>query len=419
MFREEFSSCRTACRRDGNGLSAMRIIEGGGVTAPRGYRAAGIQTGVKESGAKDLALVYSTRPANAAAVYTTNKVQGAPIAIDREHLADGKARAVILNSGNANVCNGDVGLEHARRMCALTAGELGLQTEEVLVCSTGLIGVPLPIAKIEAGIPQIVAALSEDGGATAAEAIMTTDTVPKSCAVEVELEAGRAVVGAMAKGAAMIAPNMATMLSVVTTDAAVPSGPLQELLSQAIQRTFNCITVDGDMSTSDTVILLANGDGEELGEGDCARLYEGIEYACRQMAQAIARDAEGSSKLITIAVRGAATEAEARQVGIAVANSSLVKTAAFGNDPNWGRILCAMGYAGVEFDPERARVSLCGTDIYGNGAGLDFDEDKLSAAMQAEEMAIDIDLAMGAATAEIFTCDLTYEYVRLNAEYTT
>ena len=397
----------------------MRIIEGGGVTAPSGYRAAGIQTGVKESGAKDLALVYSTRPANAAAVYTTNKVQGAPIAIDREHLADGKARAVILNSGNANVCNGDVGLDHARRMCALTASELGLQTEEVLVCSTGLIGVSLPIAKIEAGIPHIVAALSEDGGATAAEAIMTTDTVPKSCAVEVELEAGRAVVGVMAKGAAMIAPNMATMLAVVTTDAAVPSGPLQELLSQAIQRTFNCITVDGDMSTSDTVILMANGDGAALGERDCARLYEGIEYACRQMAQAIARDAEGSSKLITIAVRGAATEAEARQVGIAVANSSLVKTAAFGNDPNWGRILCAMGYAGVEFDPETARVSLCGTDIYGNGAGLDFDGDKLSAVMQAEEMAIGIDLAMGQATAEIFTCDLTYEYVRLNAEYTT
>lgn len=397
----------------------MRIIEGGGVTAPSGYRAAGIQTGVKESGAKDLALVYSTRPANAAAVYTTNKVQGAPIAIDREHLADGKARAVILNSGNANVCNGAVGLDHARRMCARTASELGLQTEEVLVCSTGLIGVPLPIAQIEAGIPRLVAALSEEGGGDAAEAILTTDTVPKSCAVEVELESGRAVVGAMAKGAAMIAPNMATMLSVVTTDAAVPSGPLQELLSQAIQRTFNCITVDGDMSTSDTVILLANGAAEELSERDCAGLYEGIECVCRQMAQAIARDAEGSSKLITIAVRGAATEAEARQVGIAVANSSLVKTAAFGNDPNWGRILCAMGYAGVDFDPARAHVSLCGTDIYGNGAGLAYDASKLSAAMQAEEMAIDIDLAIGAAAAEIFTCDLTYEYVRLNAEYTT
>ena len=399
----------------------MRILEGGGVTAPSGYRAGGIQTGVKESGAKDLALVYSTRPANAAAVYTTNKVQGAPIAIDREHLADGKARAVILNSGNANVCNGDVGLDHAKRMCALTASELGLQTEEVLVCSTGLIGVPLPITKIEGGIPQIVAALSEEGAAEAAEAIMTTDTVPKSCAVEVELASGRAVIGAMAKGAAMIAPNMATMLSVVTTDAAVPSGQLQELLSQAIQRTFNCITVDGDMSTSDTVILMANGDesAQKLDESDIERLYEGIEYACRQMAEAIARDAEGSSKLITIAVSGAATGAEARQVGIAVANSSLVKTAAFGNDPNWGRILCAMGYAGVDFDPETARVSLCGTNIYGNGAGLDFDGDKLSAAMQAEEMAIDIDLAMGAAAAEIFTCDLTYEYVRLNAEYTT
>lgn len=397
----------------------MRIIKDGGVTAPSGYRAAGIQTGVKESGAKDLALVYSTRPASAAAVYTTNKVQGAPIAIDREHLADGKARAVILNSGNANVCNGAVGLDHARRMCARTASELGLQPEEVLVCSTGLIGVPLPIAQIEAGIPRLVAALSEEGGGDAAEAILTTDTVPKSCAVEVELESGRAVVGAMAKGAAMIAPNMATMLSVVTTDAAVPSGPLQELLSQAIQRTFNCITVDGDMSTSDTVILMANGVAEELSERDSEGLYEGIECVCRQMAQAIARDAEGSSKLITIAVRGAATEAEARQVGIAVANSSLVKTAAFGNDPNWGRILCAMGYAGVDFDPARACVSLCGTDIYGNGAGLAYDASKLSAAMQAEEMAIDIDLAMGSAAAEIFTCDLTYEYVRLNAEYTT
>ena len=397
----------------------MRIIKNGGVTAPSGYRAAGIQTGVKESGAKDLALVYSTRPARAAAVYTTNKVQGAPIAIDREHLADGKARAVILNSGNANVCNGHVGLEHARRMCAQTASELGLPTEEVLVCSTGLIGVPLPIAQIEAGIPRLVAALSEEGGGDAAEAIRTTDTVPKSCAVEVELESGRAVVGAMAKGAAMIAPNMATMLAVVTTDAPVPSGPLQELLSQAIQRTFNCITVDGDMSTSDTVILLANGAAETLSERDCAGLYEGIECVCRQMAQAIARDAEGSSKLITIAVRNAATQAEARQVGIAVANSSLVKTAAFGNDPNWGRILCAMGYAGVDFDPERVRVSLCGTDIYGHGTGLAYDASKLSAAMQAEEMAIDIDLAMGAATAEIFTCDLTYEYVRLNAEYTT
>ncbi len=399
----------------------MRNLEGGGVASPPGYFAAGISTGVKESGARDLALVYSTRPANAAAVYTTNKVQGAPIAVDREHLADGRARAVILNSGNANVCNGDAGLDHARRMCSLTASELGLGAEEVLVCSTGVIGVPLPIGKIEAGIPRAVAALSEEGGAEAAEAIMTTDTVSKSCAVEVELESGTAVIGAMAKGAAMIAPDMATMLSVVTTDAAVPGGQLQELLSQAIRRTFNCITVDGDMSTSDTVILMANGGAspEELGGRDGERLYEGIEHVCRQMAQEIARDAEGSSKLIAISVRGAATEAEARQVGLAVANSSLVKTAAFGNDPNWGRILCAVGYAGVDFDPGKARVSLCGTDIYGNGAGLSYDEGKLSAAMQADEIAIAIDLAMGGEATEIFTCDLTYEYVRLNAEYTT
>ena len=399
----------------------MKEISGGGVASPRGYLAAGAATGVKESGARDLALVYSARPANAAAVYTTNKVQGAPIAVDREHLADGRARAVILNSGNANVCNGDAGLEHARRMCSLTASELGLQTEEVLVCSTGVIGVPLPIEKIEDGIPRIVAALSPEGGAEAAEGIMTTDTVPKSCAVEVELESGSAVVGAMAKGAAMIAPDMATMLSLVTTDAAVPAGQLRELLSQAIQRTFNCITVDGDMSTSDTVILMANGRGseEQLDDGDAGRLYEGIEHICRQMAQAIARDAEGSSKLITISVRGAATEEEARQVGLSVANSSLVKTAAFGNDPNWGRILCAMGYSGVDFDPEKAQVSLCGVDIYGKGAGLGYDAEELSGAMQAEEIGIEIDLKRGAASTEIFTCDLTYEYVRLNAEYTT
>jgi glutamate N-acetyltransferase/amino-acid N-acetyltransferase len=219
----------------------------------------------------------------------------------------------------------------------------------------------------------------------------------------------------------MIAPNMATMLSVVTTDAAVPGGQLQELLSRAVRPTFNCVTVDGDMSTSDTVILMANGGGpgEKLGARDAERLYEGIEYACRQMARAIARDAEGSSKLITIVVRGASTEAEARRVGLSVANSNLVKTAAFGNDPNWGRILCAMGYSGVDFDPGRARVSLCGTGIYGDGSGLDFDAGKLSVKMDADEMAIEIDLAMGAASAQIFTCDLTYEYVRLNAEYTT
>ena len=399
----------------------MKVLEGGGVTSPSGYLAAGIRTGVKESGGRDLALVYSTRPAHAAAVYTTNKVQGAPIAVDREHLADGRARAVILNSGVANVCNGDQGLEHARRMCALTASELGLHTEEVLVCSTGLIGVPLPIDKIEVGIPRIAAALSAEGGAEAAAAIMTTDTVAKSCAVEVELESGGAVVGAMAKGAAMIAPDMATMLSVVTTDAAVPQGQLQEMLSRAVRPTFNCVTVDGDMSTSDTVILMANGENpeERLGPRDSKRLYEGIEYVCRQMARAIAGDAEGSSKLIAIVVRGASSEAEARRVGLSVANSNLVKTAAFGNDPNWGRILCAMGYSGVDFDPDRARVSLCGTGIYADGSGLDFDAGKLSADMDADEMAIEIDLAMGAASAQIFTCDLTYEYVRLNAEYTT
>jgi glutamate N-acetyltransferase/amino-acid N-acetyltransferase len=227
----------------------------------------------------------------------------------------------------------------------------------------------------------------------------------------------------MAKGAGMIAPNLATMLSVITTDAAVAPGLLRELLAAAAQRSFNCVTVDGDMSTNDTVIVLANGASgapllTEAGRR-ADRLYEGLERVCRDLARRIARDGEGATKLVRIQVRGGRTESEARQVGLAVANSNLVKTAVFGNDPNWGRILCAIGYAGVELDPARVRVRLCGTPIYGDGGGLAFDKQALSAAMRAEEVPIDVDLAQGTAQAEIYTCDLSYDYVRVNAEYTT
>ncbi len=404
----------------------MKEIENGSITSPGGFEASGMHAGVKsDSSIKDLALVYSTTPATAAAVYTKNLVQAAPIHVDREHLQDGVARAVILNSGNANACTGEAGMDHARRMCAATAAALGLVNSDVLVCSTGLIGSQLPIEKIETGIPLLAGSLSDQGGPDAALGIMTTDTFAKHCAVQVELEAGTVTVGAIAKGAAMIAPNMATMLALVSTDARVSSADLQTLLSAAVSRTFNCITVDGDMSTNDTVIAMANGaaldDGVQVAanSADGRKLGEAIEAVCSEMAKAIARDAEGSTKLITIQVRGARAEQEARQVGLSVANSNLVKTAMFGCDPNWGRILCAVGYSGVDLDPERVEVQLCGTSIYADGAGTAFDEAALSTAMQAEDIPIDIDLGSGSESAHIFTCDLTYDYVRLNAEYTT
>jgi glutamate N-acetyltransferase/amino-acid N-acetyltransferase len=409
----------------------MKDIDGGSITSPQGFRAAGIVAGIKPSGKRDLALVVSDRRGTGAAVYTTNRVQGAPIGVCRQHLEDGHAQAVVINSGIANVCTGETGRADARHMCALVAAELGLPVEDVLVCSTGVIGVPLPMEVIESGIPRATAALRADGGPEAAEAMMTTDTVAKHAAVELDIDGSTVTVGAVAKGAAMISPNMATMLSVVTTDAAVPAGQLQQLLVRAVGRSFNCCTVDGDMSTSDTVIALANGAvlgqtyeappdlSPDLSTQGFEALAVAMEHVCRKMARAMAGDGEGATKLITIRVTGGRTESEARQVGLSVANSSLVKTAAFGNDPNWGRILCAVGYSGVVLDQERVRVSLCGTPIYGNGTGIPFDAKAVSDAMQATEIDIDVDLQSGTETSEIFTCDLTYEYVRLNAEYTT
>ena len=373
--------------------------------------------------AKDLALVFSETEASSAAVYTKNKVQAAPIQMCREHLVDGKARVVVLNSGNANACTGDEGLVNARRMCRVTAECVGGEAEEVLVCSTGVIGVQLPIELIAEGIPRGVEILSSNGGNDAALAIMTTDTVPKTFAVETEVGGVKVRIGGMAKGSGMIAPDMATMLSVITTDAAVAPDFLRQLLVAAVQRSFNCITVDGDMSTNDTVIALANGATgavEIVGDGEEAdAFYSALERVCRELARMIARDGEGATKLVNILVSGARDEIEARQVGLSVANSSLVKTAVFGRDPNWGRILCAVGYAGVDLDPDEVDVSLCGTKIYEAGAGAIFDQKQLIAAMGDTDIPIEIDLGQGSGQAEIFTCDLSYDYVRINAEYTT
>ena len=403
----------------------MKRLNNGGVTTASGFTAAGVHSGIKaEADARDLALVYSAAPATATAVYTANKVQAAPIQIDKEHLGDSSAHAVILNSGNANACTGERGLENGRLMCQLTAAALGLDDTDVLVCSTGVIGLQLPMDVVERAIPSVVESLSPDGGGAAAEAIMTTDTVPKSFAVEIELDGTPVRVGGMAKGAGMIAPNMATMLSVITTDAAFEAPLLQKMLRRAVQRSFNCVTVDGDMSTNDTVIVLANGESgaRKIERADDPRselFYEGLEEVCSQLARMIARDGEGATKLVAIDVRGAKTESDARQVGLAIANSNLVKTAVFGCDPNWGRILCAIGYSGIDVEPAEIAVSVCGTPIYANGSGTDFEEETLVAAMRREEIPIDVDLGQGGESAAIFTCDLTYDYVRINAEYTT
>ena len=400
----------------------MKIVDEGNVCSAKGFQASGVNCGVKIE-AKDLALVFSETEASSAAVYTKNKVQAAPIQMCREHLLDGKARAVVLNSGNANACTGDEGLVNTRRMCKVTAECIGVETEEVLVCSTGVIGVQLPIEVVAEGIPRGVEMLSSNGGNDAALAIMTTDTMPKTFAVETEVGGVKVRIGGMAKGSGMIAPDMATMLSVITTDAAVAPDFLRQLLAVAVQRSFNCITVDGDMSTNDTVIVLANGAAgavEIVGDGEeTDAFYVALERVCRELARMIARDGEGATKLVNIRVFGARDEIEARQVGLSVANSSLVKTAVFGRDPNWGRILCAVGYAGVDLDPDEVGVSLCGTTIYEAGAGATFDQEQLIAAMEDTDIPIEIDLGQGSGQAEIFTCDLSYDYVRINAEYTT
>lgn len=402
----------------------MDVIADGNVCAPRGFRAAGALGGIKAESTKlDVALVASDRIASAAAVYTTNRVQAAPLHLCREYLQDGKAHAVVLNSGNANACTGDQGLDNARAMSVQVGQGLGVRSEDVLVCSTGVIGVQLDMDAVQKGIAGVLSGLQNDGGDAAAVAIMTTDTKPKTSALSLKIGDEIVHVGGMSKGSGMIAPNMATMLGVITTDANVPPDLLREILSLAVKRSFNCITVDGDMSTNDTVIALANGAAGgpplEPNTSSSAALAEAIEMVCRDLARQIARDGEGATKLVSIEVVGAASEDEARQVGLSVANSNLVKTAVFGRDPNWGRILCAMGYAGVPMDPQNVAVYLCDTQIYGSGSGLPFNHKALVEAMSAADIPIVIDLASGTARAEIFTCDLSYDYVRINAEYTT
>ncbi|MFW6278558.1 MAG: bifunctional glutamate N-acetyltransferase/amino-acid acetyltransferase ArgJ [Bacillota bacterium] len=401
----------------------MKKIKGG-ITAPEGYLSSGVTCGLKKSGNKDLALIYSESPAAAAGVFTSNEVKAAPVLLSQQRLRQGKARAIVINSGNANACTGEQGFEDAVHMTEVTGKELGIDCEEILNASTGIIGEPLPMEKIEAGIPGLVSELGPDGQ-DAVEAIMTTDTFPKQVAFSCELpQQGCTVkIGGMAKGSGMIHPDMATMLGFLTTDLVIEPGLLKEALQSVVDVSFNRISVDGDQSTNDCVFLLANSEaGNELLQEkneDYEAFVATLRKAAVFLARAIVTDGEGATKFITIKVKKAVSDQQADTVARQVANSSLVKTACFGSDPNWGRILAAAGAGGTGIDPEKTEVSINGQKLFARGLPAESSRDDLAGLMDEEEIEIEIILNQGDSSLEFWTSDLSYKYVEINAEYHT
>ena len=393
-------------------MAKLRKIPGG-VCAPQGFVAAAVSAGIKypEGSRDDLALIAAREPALAAATFTTNRVKAAPVLVSAEHLRSPRARAVILNSGNANACTGAPGLADARAMAAATAAALGAQPAEILVCSTGRIGVPLPIERMTARAPALAAALDAKSSLAAAKAIMTSDTVPKEFAVEFVSGGRKFRVGGIAKGAGMIDPNMATMLSVITTDAALTRAELRAALKLAVERSFNRITIDGDMSTNDTVILLAS---ERAGRPDPADFQAAIEAVALDLAKKIVLDGEGVSRFVEVEVRGAKSARDARLAAEAIANSTLTKCAWAGGDPNWGRILDAVGYSGATFDPDQADIDYDRVPAVRGGMPAKTPFAKLQAVAAKKSFKVTVDLHAGAASHVVFTTDLTEEYVRLN-----
>ena len=404
----------------------MRVIEGG-VCAAKGFSANGVHCGIRKNQTKkDLSLIFSSVPASAAAVYTTNLVKGAPLAVTKQHLSNGIAQAVICNSGNANTCNAN-GMEIAEEMSALAAEALGISADDMIVASTGVIGQPLSIAPIAAGLPELVAGLSPEGGKAAAEGIMTTDTVMKEVAVEFTLGGNVCHIGGIAKGSGMIHPNMATMLVFLTTDAAISPAMLQKALSGDIANTFNMISIDGDTSTNDMVTVLANGlagnpciDAE--GE-DFSAFMKALNTVTIALCRKIAGDGEGATKLLECKVTGAADLDTAKTVAKSVICSSLLKAAMFGADANWGRVLCAIGYSGASVDVNKVDVafrSAAGTvEVCKDGAGLDFSEETAKTVLLEKEIEILVALNSGDAAATAWGCDLTYDYVKINGDYRT
>ncbi len=402
----------------------------GGVCAAQGFQAAGIHVGVKSQNAekKDLALIVSDVMCAAAAVYTTNAVKAAPILIDKLHLADGKAQAIIANSGNANAC-APKGEENAEKMCAAAAKALGLSPENVVVSSTGVIGQTLNISVIEAGVPTLVSSLSPTaaGSDAAAHAIMTTDTVKKEAAVETQIGGKTVCIGGIAKGSGMIHPNMGTMLCFLTTDCAISPAMIQAALLDTVGVSFNRISVDGDTSTNDTCCVLANGlaGNTEITEknADYAAFVEALQTLCIQLAKEMASDGEGARHLMTCTVTGAADLASAETLAKSVISSTLTKAAIFGADANWGRVLCALGYSGVDFDPNQVDVSFASAagviQVCAKGRGLDFDEDKAKTILTEHDVEIQVSMGQGSGCCTCWGCDITYDYIKINGDYRT
>lgn len=394
-----------------------------GVTFAKGFTAAGVKAGIKKSGNLDVAVIYTKTQAVVAGTFTQNKVAAAPVYVSKEVVATGTAHAIVANAGCANACTGQQGLDDAHKMAQIAADELGVNANDVIVGSTGVIGVNLPMDKLEAGIKDAVANLSTDGSDNAGRAIITTDTHSKSVTCEFELSGKTVRMGAIAKGSGMIRPNMATMLCYITTDIAIDQALLQKAVSGCVEKSFNMISVDGDMSTNDMVIVLANGEANNAKiteeNADYQIFFEKLTMLCTELAKQIAADGEGASKFLTINVKGAKSFADAKTVGMAIANSPLVKTAFFGEDPNWGRVICAVGYSGADMVPEKTVVKFGGITIFANGTGATYDEKALAHVMKEKDIVIDIELNMGQEDATVWSCDLSYEYVKINGEYHT
>jgi glutamate N-acetyltransferase/amino-acid N-acetyltransferase len=401
-------------------MTPSTMVSAGGVTTPLGFRAAGFSAGIKAGKKLDLALLVSDTPATAAGVFTTNRAQAAPVILSRDHLAasGGVARAIVTNSGCANACTGDAGMRAALTMAADTAALLQCPVTQVLVASTGVIGVALPIDKIQAALPAAFRELATDQGAVAARAIMTTDPFPKEAAAELQIGGGTVRIGGMAKGSGMIEPMMATMLGFITTDAAVPQPLLARALREAVDDSFNAITVDGECSTNDCVLLLANGaSGVAIDERTYGLFVQGLRGVCLELALGIVRGGEGATKLVTVTVTGAASAAEARQAAKAIANSPLVKTAIHGGDPNWGRLIAVAGRANVAFELSRAAVLVGGTVLFKDGQPHDEAAPEAAAYLKGTDVTVSVDLGAGTASSTVWTCDLSAEYVRINADY--
>ncbi len=406
----------------------VRVIENGSITTTPGFEAAGIAAGIKADGALDLAMVRSVAPCTGAAVFTTNRFQAAPVIYDREtlHRNPTGLRGVVINSGCANACTGDQGMRDTRATAAAAAQYAGGSSDDYMVMSTGVIGQLLPMDTVLAGVETATRGLASavDAGHRAARAIMTTDTVPKEMAVLVEIDSVRFTVAGMAKGAGMISPNMATLLVVFTTDADIAPELAQQALMTAVDASLNMITIDGDMSTNDTAMLLANGEAEmaQIDAADSvayAAFVDGLTRVAVGLAQGLVRDGEGATRFIEICVTGAANRSEARRIGMSVANSALVKTAIYGQDANWGRIVCAVGYAGVPLDPDAVRVWLGDLELVRDGGPYQIDEERAAEILAQTDIPIRIDLGRGDVEATVWTSDLSHAYVDINAHYRT